>query len=70
MPFPFTEEPKTKHPMESNVSSTLDHKAPVYSLVRCEGIKHPTRTIASTSPPATLPPINDVYFESSVIIIT
>lgn len=57
---PFTEEPTIEYPTESNVSSVIDHKPPARSLVRYEGIKHPTRTILSTAPPLTLPPINDV----------
>ncbi|XP_031229448.1 developmental pluripotency-associated protein 2-like [Mastomys coucha] len=54
------EEPITEYPTESNVSSTIDHKPPACSLVRYAGIKHPTRTIPSTCPPPSLPPINDV----------
>ncbi|XP_028611407.1 developmental pluripotency-associated protein 2 [Grammomys surdaster] len=57
---PYTEEPTTEYPTESNVSSVIDHKPPARSLVRYEGIKHPTRTIPSTTPPLTLPPICDV----------
>jgi hypothetical protein len=57
---PFTEESTTEYPTESNVSSTTDLKPPVRCLVRYEGIEHSTGTIPSTSPPATLPPINDV----------
>ncbi|XP_076777006.1 developmental pluripotency-associated protein 2-like [Arvicanthis niloticus] len=57
---PFTEESTTEYPTESNVSSVIDHKPPARSLVRYEGIKHPTRTIPSTAPPLTLPPINNV----------
>ena len=55
------EEPITDYPTQSNVSSsTLDHTPPARSLVRHAGIKHPTRTIPSTCPPPSLPPIRDV----------
>ncbi|XP_038944637.1 developmental pluripotency-associated protein 2 [Rattus norvegicus] len=67
---PYTEETTTEYPTELNdselndselnVSSTIDHKPPVRSQVRYEGIKHPARTILGTCPPPTLPPINEV----------
>ncbi|XP_021064692.1 developmental pluripotency-associated protein 2-like [Mus pahari] len=61
VPFTEEEESATDYPTQSDVSSsTLDYKPPARSLVRHEGIKHPTRTIPSTCPPPNLPPINDV----------